>query len=44
VIALRHPESETTFSHHREVEAGLLKISADEVIAAARHLLGGGHA
>ena len=38
------PESETTFSHHREAEAGLLKISADEVIAAARHLLGGGHA
>ncbi len=44
VIALRHPESETTFSHHREAEAGLMKISADEVIAAARHLLGGGHA
>jgi hypothetical protein len=44
VIALRHPESETTFSHHREAEAGLLKISTEEVIAAARHLLGGGHA
>jgi len=44
VIALRHPESETTFSHHREAEAGLLKISAEEVIGAARHLLGGGHA
>jgi heptosyltransferase I len=43
-IALRHPESETTFSHHRAVEAGLLKISAAEVIAAARHLLGGGNA
>ena len=43
-IALRHPESETTFSHHRAVEAGLLKISAEEVIAAARHLLGGGNA
>ena len=43
-IALRHPESETTFSHHREVEAGLLKISAVEVIAAARHLLGGNNA
>ena len=41
-IALRHPESETTFSHHREAEAGLLKISAEEVISAARHLLGGG--
>jgi heptosyltransferase-1 len=43
-IALRHPESETTFSHHRETEAGLLKITAEEVIAAARHLLGGGNA
>jgi heptosyltransferase I len=43
-IPLRHPESETTFSHHREIEAGLLKITAEEVIAAARHLLGSGHA
>jgi heptosyltransferase-1 len=43
-IALRHPESETTFSHHRETEAGLLKITAEEVIGAARHLLGGGNA
>ena len=43
-IALRHPESETTFSHHREIEAGLLKITAEEVIGAARHLLGGGNA
>jgi heptosyltransferase-1 len=43
-ITLRHPESETTFSHHHEAEVGLLKISAEEVIAAARHLLGGGHA
>ena len=43
-IALRHPESETTFSHHRETEAGLLKITADEVISAARHLLGGADA
>lgn len=40
-IALRHPESETTFSHHREPDGGLLKITAEEVIAAARHLLGG---
>ncbi|HWS16822.1 MAG TPA: glycosyltransferase family 9 protein [Candidatus Elarobacter sp.] len=39
-IALRHPESETTSSHHREAEIGLLKISAEEVISAARHLLG----
>lgn len=40
-IALRHPESETTFSHHREPDDGLLKITAEEVITAARHLLGG---
>jgi heptosyltransferase-1 len=40
-IALRHPESKTTFSHHRKPDSGLLKISADEVISAARHLLGG---
>jgi heptosyltransferase-1 len=43
-IALRHPESETTFSHHAATEAGLLKISAEEVISAARHLLAGSHA
>lgn len=43
-IALRHPESETTFSHHREPDGGLLKITGEEVISAARHLLGGGHA
>jgi heptosyltransferase-1 len=43
-IALRHPDSETTFSHHREAEAGLLKITAEEVISAARHLLGSSHA
>jgi heptosyltransferase I len=43
-IALRHPESETTFSHHHGAEVGLLKISADEVIGAARHLLGGSNA
>jgi heptosyltransferase I len=46
-IALRSPESETTFSHHREAEQGLLKIMAEEVIGAARHLLttsSGGHA
>jgi lipopolysaccharide heptosyltransferase I len=40
-IALRHPESETTFSHHRQPDGGLLMITADEVVAAARHLLGG---
>ncbi|HKR94156.1 MAG TPA: glycosyltransferase family 9 protein [Candidatus Angelobacter sp.] len=43
-IALRHPESETTFSHHSHTEAGLLKITAEEVISAARHLLGSSHA
>jgi heptosyltransferase I len=43
-IALRHPESATTFSHHRKPDAGLMQIGADEVIGAARHLLGGGHA
>jgi len=43
-IALRHPESQTTFSHHRQPDSGLLKISAEEVIGAARHLLGGARA
>jgi heptosyltransferase-1 len=43
-IALRHPESKTTFSHHRKPDAGLLQIEAEEVIGAARHLLGGGRA
>lgn len=43
-IALRHPESRTTFSHRRETDPGLLKISAEEVISAARHLLGESHA
>jgi heptosyltransferase-1 len=43
-IALRHPESETTFSHHSQTEAGLMKITTEEVISAARHLLGSKHA
>ena len=43
-IALRHPQSETTFSHHRTPESGLLQISAAEVIGVARHLLGAVHA
>jgi heptosyltransferase-1 len=43
-IALRHPESETTFSHHSQTEAGLLKITADDAISAARHLLGSSRA
>lgn len=43
-VVFRHPESKTTFSHHREPDPGLLKITTDEVIGAARHLLGGAHA
>src|SRR5262249_2238067 len=39
-IAMRHPDSETTFSHHSQTEAGLLKITAEEVISASRRLLG----
>jgi heptosyltransferase I len=42
-IVLRHPESRTTFSHHRDADTGLLQISTDEVIHAARHLLGATH-
>ena len=43
-IALRHPESETTFSHHRRPENGLMKITVEEAVAAARHVLGGTNA
>jgi heptosyltransferase I len=43
-VALRHPESETTFSHHRQPDEGLLKITAEEAISAARRLLGSSHA
>jgi heptosyltransferase-1 len=39
-VVLRKPESKTTFSHHSHADEGLLKISAEEVISAARHLLG----
>src|SRR5579864_4105593 len=38
-VALRHPESKTTFSHHKHPDEGLLKITVDEVVSAARHLL-----
>lgn len=38
-IALRHPESKTTFSHHQHPDKGLLKITVEEVVSAARHLL-----
>lgn len=43
-VVLRHPESETTFSHHAAPDEGLLKITADEVISAARYLLGNARA
>jgi heptosyltransferase I len=43
-VALRHPESETTFSHHPQPDEGLLKITAEEAISAARRLLGSSHA
>lgn len=43
-VALRHEESVTTFSHHQEPEEGLLKITVEETIAAARRLLGSAHA
>jgi len=39
-VPLRNPESKTTFSHHRDPDAGLLKISVEETVAAARWLLG----
>jgi heptosyltransferase-1 len=42
-VALRHPESETTFSHHPHPDEGLLKITAEEAITAARLLLGSTH-
>ncbi len=38
-IVLRSQLSQTTTSHKKEAEAGLLQITAAEVIAAARHLL-----
>jgi heptosyltransferase-1 len=38
-LVLRSEESRTTTSHEKDPEAGLLQITAAEVIAAARHLL-----
>ncbi len=38
-VALRHAESKTTFSHHKEPDEGLLKITVEEVVSAARHVL-----
>ena len=40
-IVLRSASSQTSHKRRREPESGLLEISADEVIAAARKLLGG---
>jgi heptosyltransferase I len=37
-IVLRHPASKTSLSHTSTAESGLLNISADEVISAARKL------
>jgi heptosyltransferase-1 len=41
---LRHQESKTTFSHHKNPDEGLLKITVEETIAAARYLLGSNRA
>jgi heptosyltransferase-1 len=41
-IVLRSPESETSYSHATTRDVGLESITAEEVIAAARHLLAGG--
>ncbi|MGZ4819068.1 MAG: glycosyltransferase family 9 protein [Terriglobales bacterium] len=38
-IVLRSPSSRTTMSHRPEPDAGLLELTAEEVIAAARYLL-----
>jgi heptosyltransferase-1 len=37
---LRHPESKRDHTRHAEPEAGLLTIAPDEVVAAAKDLLG----
>jgi heptosyltransferase I len=38
-VVLRHPSSRTDYSHRNESDPGLLAITADEIIAAARTLL-----
>ena len=43
-IVLRNPASQTSLSHTSEPDPGLLQITADEVIAAARRLLENPHA
>ncbi len=41
-IVLRNPSSRTTHSHHAQPDDGLLEISADQVVAAARQLISTG--
>jgi heptosyltransferase-1 len=43
-IVLRNPASQTSLSHTSAPEPGLLQITPDEVIAAARRLLENPHA
>lgn len=43
-IVLRNPASRTSLSHTREPDPGLLQITPDQVLAAARKLLEGNHA
>jgi heptosyltransferase-1 len=42
-VVLRSPASNTSYSHVSQLDDGLLEISADQVIAAARQLLGERH-
>jgi heptosyltransferase-1 len=42
-IVLRNPASRTSLSHTREPDTGLLQITPDEVLAAARKLLESNH-
>jgi len=39
-VVLRNPASRTSLSHTSKPDPGLLKITAEEVITAARNLLG----
>ncbi|HWX90998.1 MAG TPA: glycosyltransferase family 9 protein [Terriglobales bacterium] len=41
-IVLRHPKSPNTLTHRAQPDPGILEITADEVVAAARQLLGAG--
>jgi heptosyltransferase-1 len=38
-VVLRHESSETSYSHHDRQHEGLMSITSDEVLAAARTLL-----